>query len=112
MRKLIEGMFERYGRAVTVTHGDVIRESRGIFQPSTSRAVERLQWEQTPLGTDPKGQYLFIGPVEPEIDAGDTLTADGKDYQVRREEIYYDREEPLYRWCICARMGKVDTWGE
>lgn len=112
MKKLIEGMFGKYGRPVTVIHGGAEFQCRGFFQPSGSRENRRFQWEQTPLGTDPEGQYLFIGPVEPQIDAGDILTVGEKGYQVRRGEVYYDREEPLYRWCLCVRMGKVDTWGE
>lgn len=112
MKELIERMFGRYGRLVTVTRGGVSRESRGFFQPSASRGTERFRWEQTPLGTDPEGEYLYIGPTEPEIKKGDTLTLGGTGYQVRRAEVFYDRKGPVYLWCLCAEAGRADTWGE
>ena len=54
---------------------------------------------------------MYIGPLEPEAAAGDTVWVEDKAYLVRRSEIVRDGSGPLYCWALCLEKGGEDTWG-
>ena len=55
---------------------------------------------------------MYIGPVEPAAEAGDTLSVDGKEYWLRRTELIRDGNGPVYCWGMCVEKGGEDTWGQ
>lgn len=112
MVRMVGKILNTYGAAVTLRHGDERYAIRAFFQPVRSKSWQYLEGDYSPLGEIPRGQYVYIGPVEPAAEAGDTLTVDGKDYWLRRTELVRDSGGPVYCWGMCVEKGGEDTWGQ
>ena len=112
MRQMIEKILNGYGSAVTLLHQDSTFEIRAFFQPVRSKSWQYLEGNYSPLGEIPRGQYVYIGPVEPKANAGDTLIVDAKAYWLRRTELVRDSEGPVYCWGMCVEKGGEDNWGQ
>lgn len=112
MVRMVGKILNTYGAAVTLRHGDEPYAIRAFFQPVRSKSWQYLEGDYSPLGEIPRGQYVYIGPVEPAAEAGDTLTVDGKDYWLRRTELVRDSGGPVYCWGMCVEKGGEDTWGQ
>lgn len=112
MVRMVGKILNTYGAAVTLRHGDTGYAIRAFFQPVRSKSWQYLEGDYSPLGEIPRGQYVYIGPVEPAAEAGDTLTVDGKDYWLRRTELVRDSGGPVYCWGMCVEKGGEDTWGQ
>jgi len=109
---MVTKILNTYGTAVTLTHGDSEFEIRAFFQPVRSKSWQYLEGTYSPLGEIPRGQYVYIGPVNPIAEAGDQITVDKKQYWLRRCELIYDTGGPVYRWGMCVEKGGEDTWGQ
>lgn len=112
MRKMIDKILSCYGTLVALQRENVKHEIRAFFQPVRSKSWQYLEGNYSPLGEIPRGQYVYIGPIEPEAKVGDVLTVAGKDYWLRRTELICDREGPVYCWGMCVEKGGEDTWGQ
>ena len=112
MVRMVGKILNTYGAAVTLRHGGTGYAIRAFFQPVRSKSWQYLEGDYSPLGEIPRGQYVYIGPVEPAAEAGDTLTVDGKDYWLRRTELVRDSGGPVYCWGVCVEKGGEDTWGQ
>lgn len=110
MQQMLEKIFRCHGSTITVNRGAESWALQGFLQPVNSTAKQNMLAEASPLGTVPTGQYVFIGPAAPEILAGDMLTAQGEVYLLRRAEILWQGDTPLYQWGLCTKKGGVDTW--
>lgn len=111
MVRMVSKILNAYGAAVTLLHGETAYEIRAFFQPVRSKSWQYLEGNYSPLGEIPRGQYVYIGPVEPMAEAGDTLTVNGKQYWLRRTELIPDGNGPVYCWGMCVEKGGADTWG-
>ena len=111
MEQMIGKILNAYGTAVTLCRGEREYEIRAFFQPVRSKSWAYLDGEYSPLGEIPRGQYVYIGPVEPAAEAGDSLTVGHKGYWLRRTELIYDANGPVYCWGMCVEKGGEDTWG-
>ena len=112
MRQLIERMLHAWGIVLTVHHKGLHTTTRGVFVPTTSRSWQNMQHVFTPLGETPRGQYNYIGAMEPLIEHGDIIAVEDRTYLIRRSEIIYGRSGPLYRWALCVENGGPDQWGD
>ena len=112
MRRMVEKILNTYGTPVTLTQGETAYPVRAFFQPVRSKSWQYLEGNYSPLGEVPRGQYVYIGPVEPEARVGDTLRVGEKSYWLRRTELILDREGPVYCWGMCVEKGGEDTWGQ
>ncbi len=108
---MVSKILNCYGSAVTLTQGETAHAIRAFFQPVRSKSWQYLEGDYSPLGEVPRGQYVYIGPVEPQAQAGDTLTVEGRDYWLRRTELILDSDGPVYCWGMCVEKGGSDTWG-
>lgn len=111
MRKIVGGILRQYGSVMTVTRGEISVKVRGFFQPVRSKSWQNMTNVATPLGEVPRGQYVYIGPVDPEVKQGDLLTVGGGNYIFRRVEPYWYGDEKVYIWGLCVEKGVNDTWG-
>ena len=111
MRQMIEKILNGYGSAVTLLHQDSTFEIRAFFQPVRSKSWQNLTNVATPLGEVPRGQYVYIGPAETDVQQGDLLTIGGGKYIFRRVEPYWYGDEKVYIWGLCVEKGVNDTWG-
>ena len=110
MRQMIGKILNTYG--VSITRKQEGATYRGFFQPVRSKSWQYLEGNYSPLGEVPRGQYVYIGPVEQQLSVGETLEVGGKDYMVRRLEPVYYGEEVAYLWGMCVEKGGEDTWGQ
>ena len=112
MRATVEKMIRSLGTDVTVYHKGICTTTKGVFVPTTSRSWQNMQNVFTELGETPRGQYNYIGAMEPVAERGDVLEVGGKRYLIRRAEVVYESKGPLYRWGLCVERGKEDTWSD
>ena len=112
MEQMISKILNTYGAAVTLCRGGTDYEIRAFFQPVRSKSWSYLDGEYSPLGEIPRGQYVYIGPVEPAAEVGDSLMVGNKGYWLRRTELIYDANGPVYCWGMCVEKGGEDTWGQ
>ena len=112
MRKMVSKILQTYGSSLMLEHEGESVEIRAFFQPVRSKSWQYLEGNYSPLGEIPRGQYVYIGPVEPMAEAGDTLTVEGKRYWLRRSELILHQDGPVYCWGICVEKGGEDSWGQ
>ena len=112
MERMVARILSTYGAAVTLLQEGEVHQIRAFFQPVRSKSWSYLDGEYSPLGEIPRGQYVYIGPVEPRAAEGDTVTVDGKSYRLRRAELVRDANGPVYCWGMCVEKGGEDTWGQ
>ena len=112
MRQMVGKILRTYGTAMTLSRGGEVWEIFAFFQPVRSKSWQYLEGNYSPLGEIPRGQYVYIGPVEPMAKAGDTLVIDGQTYWLRRTELVRDSEGPVYCWGLCVEKGGDDHWGQ
>lgn len=104
-------VFSQWGRPVTVWHGELQRSVNAILQHVSSVSRQSRKRIFSPLGEVPVGAYLLMLPPEETITPGDRVVADGAGYAVRRAEVTYVGNTPLYIWGICEKEGGAATWG-
>ena len=103
---------EKYGMPVQLSRGTSICQVWAFFQSVRSKSWDLSESEYSPLGEIPRGRHIYIGPLEPEAAAGDTVWVADKAYLVRRSEIIRDGKGPVYCWGLCLEKGGVDDWGQ
>lgn len=106
MRKLIEELLDRYGVDAKVNGIN----TRIFLQFSNSKSWDSMNPILTPIGQIPGGQYLYIGPVDVSISAGDRVWVNGTGYILRRCEVYQTHEGPIYNWALCSLRGGDSAW--
>lgn len=111
MRRMLEKILCCYGREVEIRGQGENSTVRAFLQPVTGRGENMIRIGNTPLGAQEKGQFLYIGPVSPELEEGDSLYCPEGEFLVRRCEIVHGTGGPAYRWGMCVRKGAEDTWG-
>ena len=108
---MVDGILRQYGTAMTVRQGENTRSVRGFFQPVRSKSWQSMVDLATPLGEVFRGQYIYIGPADVAVREGDLVILGQKSYFLRRVELYYYGDEPVYTWGLCVEKGVNDTWG-
>lgn len=112
MRRLVEKMIHSWGTEVKINHQGISSVTRAVFVPTTSRSWQNMQHVYSPVGETPRGQYNYIGALEPVAEKGDILEVGGNKYLLRRVEVVQDARGPLYRWGLCVESGGIDAWGD
>ena len=112
MQQMVQKILETYGMPVTLEKNGNPRTVKVFFQPVRSKSWQYLEGNYSPLGEIPRGQYVYIGPTEPRAEAGDTLIVGLDSYWMRRSELIWDANGPVYCWGICVEKGGEDTWGQ
>ncbi|MGM9590765.1 MAG: hypothetical protein ACI3V0_11440 [Faecousia sp.] len=108
---MIQNVLTEYGTDIQVTSGETTKTVRGFFRAVNSKSWQSMESEATLLGEVTRGQYSYIGPAEGDVREGDTLALGEKLYLVRRVELYYFGNQPIYQWGLCVEKGVNDTWG-
>ena len=112
MQQMVGKILNTYGTAVTLCHERTEYEIRAFFQPVRSKSWQYAESNYSPLGEIPRGQYVYIGPVDPQAAAGDTVWVEKKAYLLRRTELVWDGDSPVYCWGLCLEKGGEDNWGK
>ena len=111
MRGMLDKIFGCYGTALEIHSGDRVYAVRAFLQPVTGRGENMRKIGNSPIGMEEKGQYVYIGPVEPGISEGDELVCGQGSFLLRRCERVDGIGGPAYCWGMCVRKGAEDTWG-
>lgn len=104
-QKLITQIIRRYGTPILHYSDSQTTSYFAIFQPVTSRSWQNMERMIPPAGEIPRGQYLYIGPVSEELNNGDRLRFDGRNYIVRRADRLFFKDEALFVWGLCVEGG-------
>lgn len=111
MMRDTERMMACYGVPMTLVRGENEMPVKAFLQESRSRSQENAQRAFGPLGEEPKGLYVYMGPVEPAARTGDLLRYAQRIFEFRRAEPVMAGEEPVYIWGICIEKGGDADWG-
>lgn len=111
MRKMLEKILCCYGQEVELRGEEGSKILRAFLQPVTGRGENMIRIGNTPLGTEEKGQFVYIGPVIPAAAEGELLICREGEFILRRCETVSGISGPAYRWGMCVRKGAEDTWG-
>lgn len=108
---MVEKILRCYGEKISLIRADTATAVYGFVQPVTGRGQNMSRITVTAAGAGGDGQYVYIGPVDPEAAAGDELEVRGKRYILRRAEQVTGTGGPAYVWGMCVEKGGEDAWG-
>ena len=111
MRKMVDTLIRQYGTELQLRCGGEVKTARGFFRAVSSRDMQSMELESTPLGTVSRKKYTYLGPADLPVSMGDTVMLDGKCYSFRRAEPYYYGDQLLYYWGLCMEKDGEDVWG-
>ena len=103
----IEKVLKRYGSQLTVQKDGKNLEFRGFLQHFRSKSKDYTQQTFSYLGQIPKGQYVLLAPVLPQLKVGDVLMMGQLQVEVRRLEAVECCGQPAYLWGLCVKKGGV-----
>ncbi len=89
-------MIRRYGSEMALSKNGENRSIRAFLQDTRSKSQENAQREFSPLGECYQGRFVYIGPVEPAAAAGDVLIFRGRLFELRRAELVWVGQKPVY----------------
>lgn len=104
MDALVSRLISKYGSHLILERQDERIPLRALLQPMLSRQVPQRRY--APAGEVPRGRYLYMGPVVPEITEGDILIRGGRRYEIRQAELLMYGDRPVYRWAMCVEKGR------
>lgn len=111
MKKLMDGVLNRYGVPATIHTAAGAQTVKVIFHSVNSSSWQNMERVFSPLGEVPRGQYICVLPADTAAEPEDTLVVDGRSYLLRRVEQMRVFTGPVYRWALCVEKGSEDTWG-
>ena len=103
-------IMERYGVPLTLCRGTESWQVRAFFQPVRSKSWDYSDSNYSPLGEIPRGRYIYIGPVEPELREDMEVTAGEKHCVVRSVHLIAGDNGPVYCWALCVEKGRENGW--
>lgn len=110
MLRTIAKMISRYGTPMTLVQNGQEIPIRAFFQETKSKSQGSAEREFVALGEVPKGLFVYIGPVTPEAEAGNTLLWRQREFELRRAEVVMVGEKAAYCWGLCVEKGGADQW--
>lgn len=108
MRRMVEKILNCYGQELFLQRLGC--KATAFLQPVQGKGQNMVLKEIGPLGVAHQNQYVYIGPVEPELREDDVLELDGKRYVLRRVETVHGAGGPVYQWGMCVKRGGADNW--
>lgn len=106
----IEKVLRRYGSSLILRRSDKTVCFHGFLQHSGSKSWQNMERSFGPLGEIPRGQYVLLAPLDPELKEGDTLVQGTLETAICRLETVTVGDKAVYRWGLCTKKGGEDTW--
>ena len=104
---MVETLLHQWGMEMKVGETWV----RGLLQPVTGKLERLASHELGPLGINSGKRFLYIGPMEPQIEEGMTVQVGAERYLIRTAHVIPGDRGPVYRWAMCVEKGRDDDWG-
>lgn len=105
MRSMVERLLARLGAELVLRQSGEETCLWGLIQHSRSKSLQNMRQDFSPIGKIPNGQYVYIGPAQPAVAAGDELILGDTVYILRRAERVWFRDMPIYTWGLCVQKG-------
>lgn len=110
MQKVMELIFRKYGRELTLRSRGNVCCVRAFLQPVSPEKGQALQ--PGLLGIEGQERFAYFGPLEPEVLPGDELD-DGKDrFLVCQAQTIFGTTHAAYIWGSCLRKGGTAPWSK
>ena len=94
---MLSTVFERYGSAITVHHGDVDTAVKAFIQPITRESGDE-PFSVAPLGAAEERCWRYLGPGDVCVTMGDRVSFGAEGYVVRSAAAVYVGDEVAYYW--------------
>lgn len=106
MTEAFDGILRARGRTVCLRHGAEKTEVCAFVQMIRKQETDAPEAD-TEFGTADLRRWLYIGPKEQALQAGDTVSFDGADYVAQNAAAVYVGGEKSHWWAI-LRLTKED----
>lgn len=97
MTEMLSAVFERYGSAVSVHHGETDTQTKAIIQPLRKESKDE-PFFVAPLGAVSERVWRYLGPREVCVEMGDRVSFGADEYVVRSAAAVYVGDEVAYYW--------------
>lgn len=102
----VSDTIKRYGSAISITNGDDKLSTRAFVEPLRYKNKVYIGGQNRLLGFDRNEKYLYIGPPEHSLTENcSVIEMNDCKYIVKRCEIYYLKDYPIYVWAIMSPYG-------
>ena len=105
MTEQFEMILRRYGKAVKINGAAAVK----AFVQQIRRKDEHPPEDVTDFGAADLRRWLYIGPKQQSLQAGDSVRADGVEFRVQNAAAVYIGGEKGYWWAILCPMRERMT---
>ena len=106
MTEVLRAVLNRYGRALTLTHGGTAAAVRGFLQPLSQRS-KAAPYAVTALGTADDRRWLLLTGAE--VADGDLVACGGDRYTVRTCAAQYIGSELSHWEAVLERAREAEA---
>lgn len=110
MKEALARLIRYYGSTVTVTTDAGQSQVRAFIQPVTGKSWQNMQKVVQGLGEIELGQFLYLGPVTPDLAEATEVCCGQERFRIRRTELICLKDEALYCWGLLTKEGGDDPW--
>lgn len=104
----IQSMIRDYGCDVSIFDNDKVSATKAFVQPLRYKNRVYIGGRYHEMGLNKTDKYLYIGQVENKLTENHSIIeAHNHKYIVKRCEVYYVKDIPVYVWAILAPYGAV-----
>ncbi|MCQ2514502.1 MAG: hypothetical protein MJ089_05385 [Ruminococcus sp.] len=105
--KMMSDTINRYGSCITVSHNNTTFKINAFIEPLRYKNRIYIGGSYRKLGVSHSEKYLYIGPATTPLVANvSVIEHKGIRYLVKRSEIYYLKDLPVYVWAILVPFGE------
>ena len=106
MTETFDGILRARGKAVCLRRGTERTEVRAFVQMIQKQQTDAPE-EDTEFGAADLRRWLYIGPKDQALQAGDTVSFDGAEYVVQNAAAVYVGGEKSHWWAILRPAREV-----
>ncbi len=110
MEIMIAKIMRRYGQKLLLCRGNTETAVFAFFQSDTGKVDRLTRLHPGPLGLENRRRYIYLGPVQPQPQQGDTLKLGQQEFVVQTAQTVFGAEQPAYVWAMCVEKGGVSSW--
>ncbi|MGN1050825.1 MAG: hypothetical protein ACI4QE_00845 [Acutalibacteraceae bacterium] len=109
-----ENAIKKYGNKIRLWNRDKYIVSKAFIEPLRYKTQKYLGGKSLPSEFYDDGHYLYIGLPENTLDEDTTVIEHkGRNYFVRRSEIYCVGDREIYTWAVLKPyFGKAEEYDE
>ncbi len=103
-------LMQRYGQRVELVRAGEVTSARAFLQPITRQREEQAQYLPTPLGLRREDDFLYLGPPQLELKAGqDRVRWLDQTFSIRTAHPIYVGSSISHWWAVLVPADKEET---